>query len=108
MINNPGAILPESSDSGFIKCNNDEIAIPKNTPVTVLNGNGKRTYSAFINNSLSDITLVLEDKSKAAINKGIVLKPNGSFEITSINLYKGKVSVISAQNSRLSFVECSE
>ncbi|WP_089131559.1 hypothetical protein [Tolypothrix sp. NIES-4075] len=63
-------------------------------------------YAAFINNGTADITLVLEDKSKAVIDEGIVIKGyGGSYEITSSNLYTGKISAISASTTQLSFVE---
>jgi hypothetical protein len=63
-------------------------------------------YAAFINNGQTDITLVLDDKSKALIDEGIVIKGyGGSYEISLLNLYTGKVSAISASITQLSFVE---
>ncbi|MHC5768717.1 MAG: hypothetical protein ACYTXI_24460 [Nostoc sp.] len=75
---------------------------------TVLNASSIRQYAAFINNSSSDITLILGDKSKGAIGRGIVLKPRGSYEINQSNLYVGKISAISANNCKLTFTECIE
>ncbi|MBD2519961.1 hypothetical protein H6G93_34470 [Nostoc sp. FACHB-973] len=93
----------------FNSCTHGEKDLVGNVGDTVLNPNSNRQYAAFINNSLYDITLILGDKSKGGINKGIVVKPRGgSYEINQVNLYVGKVSAISANNSKLSFVECTE
>ncbi|BAY77957.1 hypothetical protein NIES25_44270 [Nostoc linckia NIES-25] len=106
MINN-------SQDSGdvlrFSNCTNGEKSLAANASDVVLNNNSARAYAAFVNNSSSDITLILGDKKDAAVGKGIILKPRGgSYEINSTNLYVGKVSAISLNASKLSFVECIE
>lgn len=106
MINNVAGLTSNSSVSSFSKCTNSKVNLIANTPVGILSSNSKRMYAAFINTGETDITLVLEDKSKAAINEGIVIKGyGGSYEITLINLYTGKVSAISASATQLSFVE---
>jgi len=108
MINNP-ALTPNTSVAKFSKCVNDKATLAANIAIAVINNNPKRMYAAFINNGQDDITLTLDDKLKAVIDEGIVIRGNGgSYEITLINLYIGKVSAISAINSQLSFVECSE
>lgn len=106
MINNTQEV------SGVIKlssCTNADKSLAGNTPDVVLNANSVRAYAAFINNSSIDITLILGDKTNAAIGKGIILKPRGgSYEINSNNLYIGKVSAIATNNCKISFVECIE
>lgn len=93
----------------FDDCLHGEKQLTGNVADTVLDANSNRQYAAFINNSLSDITLILGDKTKGGINKGIVLKPRGgSYEINQANLYVGKISAISANNCKLTFVECTE
>lgn len=93
----------------FDSCIHAEKQLTGNVGDTVLDANSNRQYAAFINNSLYDITLILGDKSKGGINKGIVIKPRGgSYEINQINLYVGKVSAISANNCKLTYVECTE
>jgi len=104
MLNNlPGL---SSTLSKFSKSTNKKIDLIANSASEVISSNPKRMYAAFINNGEADITLVLEDKSKAVINEGIILKGHGgSYEITLLNLYTGKVSAISALPIQLSFVE---
>lgn len=106
MINNVAGLVPNTSLSSFSKCTNSKVNLISNTPVGILTSNSKRMYAAFINNGEADVTLVLEDKSKAVINEGIILKGHGgSYEITLLNLYTGKVSAISAFSTQLSCVE---
>lgn len=107
MINNVSELLnPSSSFSSFSKCKNNKINLLANTALQVFSDNPKRKYAAFVNNGDSDITLVLDDKSKAVLEAGIVLKgKGGSYEITLLNLYTGKISVISAATTQLSVVE---
>ncbi|AFY31603.1 hypothetical protein [Calothrix sp. PCC 7507] len=90
----------------FSNCTHGDKDLTANTGDTVLNANTNRQYAAFQNNSLYDVTLILGDKSKGGIGKGIVLKPRGSYEINQMNLYVGRVSAISANNCKLIFVEC--
>ncbi|MBD2492392.1 hypothetical protein [Aulosira sp. FACHB-615] len=93
----------------FDSCIHGEKSLTKNVGDKVLSENGNRQYAVFVNNSLYDITLILGDKSKGTVGKGIILKPRGgSFEINQSNLYIGEVSAISANNCKLSFVECIE
>lgn len=93
----------------FSDCVHGDKDLTGNVADTVLNANGNRQYAAFINNSLYDITLILGDKTKGGVNRGIVLKPRGgSYEINQNNLYVGKISAISANNCKLIFVECTE
>ncbi|MBW4572651.1 MAG: hypothetical protein KME31_33150 [Tolypothrix carrinoi HA7290-LM1] len=106
MINNVAGLISNSSVSSFSKCTNSKVNLTANTPVGVLSSNSKRMYAAFINNGQTDITLVLDDKSKAVIDEGIIIRGyGGSYEITSLNLYTGKVSAISTTVTQLSFVE---
>lgn len=106
MINNVAALISNASIATFSKCNNGKVNLIANTAVGILGSNSKRMYAALINNGQVDITLVLEDKAKAVLDEGIVIKGNGgSFEITLLNLYTGKVSAISATATQLSFVE---
>ncbi|MHC5914529.1 MAG: hypothetical protein ACYTXE_26830 [Nostoc sp.] len=91
----------------FIDCINNEKTLTKNVPADIVTGNLTRAYACFINNSTGEITLIFGNSSEGAINKGIILKPGGSYEINANNLYLGKVSAISGSNSKLSYVECS-
>lgn len=99
MINNVSA-------GAFTTCTNDEKSLSANVKSEILNANPNRKYSAFINSSSVDITLILGDTSQGGIGKGIILNPRGSYEINSNNLYLGKVAAIAATISKLSFVEC--
>ncbi|OUL36355.1 hypothetical protein BV372_08020 [Nostoc sp. T09] len=103
MINN---ISVAESNNRFNNCSNDEKTLVANAKAEVLDQNTDRRYAAFINNSVVDITLILGSTEKGAINKGIVLKPRGSYEINANNLYLGKVSAVSAFPCKLTFVEC--
>lgn len=106
MINNVAGLISSSSVSSFSKCTNSKVNLTANVPVGILSSNSKRMYAAFINNGKADITLVLDDKSKAVIDEGIVIRGyGGSYEITRLNLYTGKISAISAAITHLSFVE---
>jgi hypothetical protein len=106
MINNVAGLTSNSSITSFSKCINSKVGLIANTPTGIFNSNSKRVYAAFINNGQVDITLVLDDKSKTVIDEGIIIKGGGgSFEITLLNLYTGKVSAISANTTQLSFVE---
>jgi hypothetical protein len=51
-----------------------------------LERNSPGAYACFINNSTREITLILSNSSNGAINKGIILKPGGSYEINGPNL----------------------
>jgi hypothetical protein len=107
MINNlpPNGIV--SGVQSFTKCINREIEINANTPSTFLKTNLNRAYAAIVNNSSSQVTLVLGDSSQSKVNQGIVLTSGGgSFEITQINLYCGSLTAISEADCRISFVEC--
>lgn len=104
MINN---VSESGSIFEFSNCTNADKSLTANVAEIVLNANTARRYSAFVNNSSIDITLVLSDKTNVVIGKGIILKPRGgSYEINSNNLYVGSVSAIAANNCKLSFVEC--
>ncbi|MEH2088038.1 hypothetical protein [Nostoc sp.] len=106
MINNTQDI---SGVVKFSSCTNADKSLTGNISDIVLNANSARAYAAFINNSSIDITLILGDKTNAAIGKGIILKPRGgSYEINSNNLYIGKISAIATNNCKISFVECIE
>ncbi|MBN3889903.1 MAG: hypothetical protein HWQ43_12225 [Nostoc sp. JL31] len=105
MINNSSNTIEVAK---YSNCTHGDKNLTATVGDTVLNASSIRQYAAFINNSSSDITLILGDKSKGAIGRGIVLKPRGSYEINQSNLYIGKVSAISANNCKLSFTECIE
>lgn len=105
MLNNPDNT---SEPNKFSICTNGEKQLNANTGDILLDTNTNRQYAIIMNNSLYDITLILGDKSKGAIGKGIVLKPKGNYEINSNNLYIGKVSAISTSSCKVSFVECVE
>ncbi|MBE8968377.1 hypothetical protein IQ277_19765 [Nostocales cyanobacterium LEGE 12452] len=105
MINNSSNTIEVAK---FSNCTHGVKDLTATVGDTVLNANSSREYAAFINNSSSDITLVLGDKSKGAIGRGIVLRPRGSYEINQSNLYIGKVSAISANTCKLTFTECIE
>ncbi|WP_375497045.1 hypothetical protein [uncultured Nostoc sp.] len=105
MLNNSANLIEINK---FSNCTNGDKQLNSNAGDTILEPNSNRQYAVFMNNSLFDITLILGDKSKGGIGKGIVLKSKGSYEINSVNLYIGKVSAISASNCKLSFVECIE
>lgn len=109
MINNPisqidfHGVFPKIEE-----CVNREINTIANTPIVILPVNIDRKYAAFVNNCDIDITLVLGTADKSSLNKGIILKAyGGSFEISVINWYIGKVSAISAKAAKISVVECS-
>lgn len=105
MINNSSNTIEVAK---YSNCTHGDKDLTATVGDAVLNANSIRQYAAFINNSSSDITLILGDKSKGAIGRGIVLKPRGSYEINQSNLYVGRVSAISANNCKLSFTECIE
>lgn len=102
MINN---VSSEFSNK-FITCTHDDKSLSANTKTEILKDNLNRKYSAFINNSSVDITLILGDTNQGGIGKGIILNPRGSYEINANNLYLGKIVAIAASISKLSFVEC--
>lgn len=104
MINNlPGL---SSTLSKFEKSTNKKIDLIPNNAVSVFDSNPKRMYAAFVNNGDNDITLVFDDKSKAVLEAGIIIKGNGgSYEINLLSLYIGKISAISATRTQLSCVE---
>jgi len=63
--------------------------------IRVLENNENRTYASFINNSANIIWLAKADV--ALVNQGIRLNANGgSYEITPLNPWKGRVAAIAA------------
>lgn len=102
MINNPGSITAQIFDN----CTHDEKELIANTAALIIKANSNRKYLALINNSNTEITLTLGELRKVANNKGIILKPGGSYEINSNNLYIGAVSAISKFACKISFTEC--
>ncbi len=94
------------SANKFIDCINNEKNLTKNVPTDICAINLARAYACFQNNSTGEITLILGNSSDGGINKGVILKPGGSYEINADNLYLGKISAISGSNSKLSYVEC--
>lgn len=107
MINNLADF--SSSLSKFSRAANKKVDLIANNALAICDINPKRMYAAFVNNGDTDITLVFDDKSKAVIEAGIIIKGHGgSYEITLLNLYIGKVSAISAFPTQLSIVEGSQ
>ncbi|MCC5641129.1 hypothetical protein LC593_35975 [Nostoc sp. CHAB 5844] len=104
MINN----VASSNITVFSDCTHNDKSLIANSATEILTAKSERKYAAFVNNSTVEITLALGEPGKTAINKGIVLKPGGSYEINSNNLYIGVVSAISKFACKLSFMECVE
>ncbi|MCC5641345.1 hypothetical protein LC593_37245 [Nostoc sp. CHAB 5844] len=105
MINN---VASNTAIAVFDTCTHGDKSLIANSATEILTAKSERKYAAFINNSTIEITLVLGETNKAALNKGIILKPGGSYEINSNNLYIGVVSAIAKIACKLSFVECVE
>jgi hypothetical protein len=111
MINNPIAVDSDGKENkSFDKCKNGGINLASNAATILLNANNKRTHATFVNNSKSaDITIILGNQTDGELDKGIVLKPNGgSYVITQVNLYVGRVCAIASVAGKISFVECSD
>lgn len=109
MINNPPVITTnQASPASFYKCTNKVTLLVANIPVVIAKGNSKRLYGVFVNNSNNLITLILGESDKGDIDEGMPLNPGGSFEITSMNLYKGAISAVSTSAAKISWVECNE
>lgn len=106
MINNPANTDLASFWISFDKCANNQVNVISAGNL-IIKANPKRVYAAFINISNADITLIFGEIKDGGINQGIVLRPGGSYEITQINLYVGKVCGISNAESKISFTECS-
>jgi hypothetical protein len=107
MIINPTVLEShKSANVQFSQCENSIFQLTANRAATVADANPKRAYAALINNSGADITLILGETTDRVFGKGIILKPSGSFEITQLNLFVGKISAISVVDTNLSFVEC--
>lgn len=104
MINNVSA---GESSNGFSTCENNDKALSANVKTQIVDANPDRKYAAFINNTNVDVTLILGDNTQGGINKGIVLKPRGSYEINANNLYLGKVTGVASAISKIIYVECS-
>jgi hypothetical protein len=105
MINN---FSSNSAIAVFDSCTHGDKSLIANSATEILTAKSERKYAAFINNSTIEITLILGETNKAALNKGIILKPGGSYEINSSNLYIGAVSAIAKTGCKLIFVECTE
>lgn len=104
MINNSSST--SAGATKFSQCVNGKVDLVANNATDILAARFSRVYAAFVNNGSTDITLVLEDKSRAVLGSGIIIKGGGgSFEITQSNLYTGKVSAVSGSSTQLSFVE---
>lgn len=107
MINNVANNVVSSSPTKatFDSCTHGDKSLIANSAAEIIAANSERQYAAFVNNSTIDITLILGETSKAALNKGIVLRPGGSYEINSNNLYIGAVSAIAKTACKLIFIE---
>lgn len=80
MINN---VSNNSAIAVFENCTHSDKSLIANSAGEILAANSERKYASFINNSVVDITLILGATNKAQLNKGIILKPGGSYEINS-------------------------
>jgi hypothetical protein len=107
-VSNPtSVIISDKEHEVFSKCDNNSINLLANIPASVVDENPNRIYALLMNNSKSDITLIFGDSKGAGVDKGIVLYARGGcFQIDATNLYIGKIAAISANNCKLSFVEC--
>jgi hypothetical protein len=106
MINNVANVVSSSpTKTTFDTCTHGDKSLIANSAAEIIPANSERKYAAFLNNSTVDITLILGETNKAALNKGIVLRPGGSYEINSNNLYVGVVSAISKFVCKLIFIE---
>ncbi|MBD2416066.1 hypothetical protein H6G80_03145 [Nostoc sp. FACHB-87] len=103
-ISTQEVIAPTSFDN----CTSDEVALTANNTSVILAANELRTYALLTNNSLIDITIILGEIEIATPGLGIVIKPGGNYEINLDNLYKGVITAVSANDSQLFCVECSE
>ncbi|MEH2250068.1 hypothetical protein [Nostoc sp.] len=104
MLNNPRT---NTFVNKFDTCINNYKSLIKNIATEIIPANQTRAYACFTNNSSVDITLILGKSIDGTINKGIVINPNGNYEINNLNLYLGKVSAISDSDCQLSYAECS-
>jgi hypothetical protein len=102
-VNNINA---SSSTTGFKTCTAVISNLTANQAKMLLVENTNRTYTLIQNLSSVSVTVALGAVGTAALNKGIILLPFGSYEITNDNLYVGTISAISASNADLSLVEC--
>lgn len=103
---------PSSTQEGLLKYSKPavsrKVTLTANAPVMLMPANDARVYVAIVNRTANaEVTLTLADPN-AAIGAGIPLFNRGSsFEISSNNLYTGKISAVAASNAELSVVECS-
>lgn len=98
----------ESVASVFATCSPGEKPLIGNSAALLFEANSSRKYAAIQNTSNVDITLSFSTAANTAVGKGIILKPGGSYEINSNNLYIGAISAISKFAAKVSFVECVE
>ncbi|MCC5641098.1 hypothetical protein LC593_35815 [Nostoc sp. CHAB 5844] len=103
MINNP----PTLASPIFDTCTHLEKELTANVAVIILKANTLRKYALLMNISPAEILLVFSELDKVT-NKGILIKPGGSYEINSNNLYVGTVCAVSKFAAKISFTECIE
>lgn len=104
MINNP----PSISVPVFDSCTHSEKELTANLAAVVMPANSARKYAVIVNSSAVEIVLTLGALSTVSNNKGLTLKPGGSFEINFNNLYVGAICALSKFACKLSFMECIE
>ena len=95
-----------ASNVSFASCTNNQYQLKANLAYNFLSSNKARSYALIMNNSGSEITLILGDTKNAALNQGIVLFPGGNYEIDQSNLYTGPLTGLAASDCKISFVEC--
>jgi hypothetical protein len=103
MINNP----PKIHTPTFENCTPGENELNPNIAEIIIKANSDRKYAVIVNHSSVEFSIVLGGVKKAD-KPVIVLKPGGSYEINSNNLYIGDVSAISKFACKVHFMECVE
>jgi hypothetical protein len=104
MINNSQSSVGLVS---FTQCKNDVTVLNEDVPTQILDANSERLYASFVIESRSIVTIFLGDRNAGNIERGIPLKPGGSFEINLSNLYRGKVSALCQEDgAKISWTEC--
>lgn len=101
-LDNPASIVFPVSTRG----NHTRVTLTANSARQVLDNNPNRKSALIQNLSTNQITLQLSDVVGAAIGKGIILFPGGSYEINLLNLHAGRVSAISAAESEIGVTDC--
>lgn len=99
------SVLPVATDSAIVVSNRDAIittctsssASVTSTSSAALASNSSRKYAVITNTGSIDVWL--HPGLTAVSGQGILLKPNGSFEIDSTNLYPGVVAAVTTSGT---------